>query len=571
MATTHRMATRRRAADDRTAAAPSGWIRTSSPARRRPCSPCPATSPSSSPRTTASACGRWRCAGIDLTTGRVDVVPVPCGSRWEDRCRPCADKNRRLRMAQCREGWHLDRRTHRRRRREPTERQKQLHGHPRRPARRLPGRREPRTTTDECEQIRETVAELDHELRGARRPRPARPARPEPPRQQALHPAAAGRAEPAPPPGRAAHRRAGLRGGRTGPRRSSRSPWTPTGGWTATAPRSTRTATTTAGPPGTRSTSRSSWTGSGRTSAAAWAGTSSTSAPSNRNAAAPRTSTPPSAAPSPAPSCGRSPPPPTTRCGGPPTTRSATPAIGCRCGTTTRKGSSTPTPASRCRPSTRPPTQLTEPAHVVRFGPQVHVKGILGGTEEAGRHIGYLTKYLTKSVARPPGSATTPTDRQREHRRRLRRRAAAHPVLAAVPDLAALRHPAQGPPHRRCPGLCKGKAHKPEHLGIAGRRVLVSRKWSNKTLDDHHAERDRVRSATPDQGRRPARLRRRRRTLRLGEDPARRPRRPHPTGPAAARDQPAAALESRLPRRPARGRRTTRNPFGNRDHAAWRP
>jgi hypothetical protein len=33
------------------------------------------------------------------------------------------------------------------------------------------------------------------------------------------------------------------------------------------------------------------------------------------------------------------------------------------------------------------------------------------------------------------------------------------------------------------PGRCKGKAHKPEHLGIAGRRVLVSRKWSNKTLD----------------------------------------------------------------------------------------
>jgi hypothetical protein len=31
---------------------------------------------------------------------------------------------------------------------------------------------------------------------------------------------------------------------------------------------------------------------------------------------------------------------------------------------------------------------LTEPAHVVRCGPQVHVKGILGGTEEAGRHIG---------------------------------------------------------------------------------------------------------------------------------------------------------------------------------------
>jgi hypothetical protein len=34
--------------------------------------------------------------------------------------------------------------------------------------------------------------------------------------------------------------------------------------------------------------------------------------------------------------------------------------------------------------------------------------------------------------------------------------------------------------HSMTPGRCKGKAHKPDHLGIAGRRVLVSRKWSNK-------------------------------------------------------------------------------------------
>ena len=39
------------------------------------------------------------------------------------------------------------------------------------------------------------------------------------------------------------------------------------------------------------------------------------------------------------------------------------------------------------------------------------------------------------------------------------------------------------------PGACKGKAHKPRHLGIAGRRVLVSRKWSSKTLTDHARER----------------------------------------------------------------------------------
>ncbi|MGH3976347.1 MAG: replication initiator, partial [Pseudonocardiaceae bacterium] len=45
---------------------------------------------------------------IDTTTGRVDVVPVPGGSTREDQCRPCADMARRLRMVQCRQGWHLE-------------------------------------------------------------------------------------------------------------------------------------------------------------------------------------------------------------------------------------------------------------------------------------------------------------------------------------------------------------------------------------------------------------------------------------------------------------------------------
>jgi hypothetical protein len=36
---------------------------------------------------------------------------------------------------------------------------------------------------------------------------------------------------------------------------------------------------------------------------------------------------------------------------------------------------------------------------------------------------------------------------------------------------------------------CKGKAHRPDNLGYAGRRVLVSRKWSGKTLADHRGDR----------------------------------------------------------------------------------
>ena len=39
------------------------------------------------------------------------------------------------------------------------------------------------------------------------------------------------------------------------------------------------------------------------------------------------------------------------------------------------------------------------------------------------------------------------------------------------------------------PGYCKGKAHRREYLGYGGRRVLVSRKWSGKTLAGHRADR----------------------------------------------------------------------------------
>ena len=39
------------------------------------------------------------------------------------------------------------------------------------------------------------------------------------------------------------------------------------------------------------------------------------------------------------------------------------------------------------------------------------------------------------------------------------------------------------------PGWCKGKAHDADHLSYAGRRILVSRKWSGKTLADHRADR----------------------------------------------------------------------------------
>ena len=133
--------------------------------------------------------------------------------------------------------------------------------------------------------------------------------------------------------------------------------------------------------------------------------------------------------------------------------------------------------------------ELTEPAHVVRFGAQVHVKGILGGTEEAGRHVGYLTKYLTKSVGQAAGLDEHATNAQRDHARRLHAELSITPCSSRCPVWLLYGIQPRGARHSMTPGRCKGKAHQPEHLGIAGRRVLVSRKWSNKSLDDHSAER----------------------------------------------------------------------------------
>src|SRR5947209_1639002 len=43
----------------------------------------------------------------DPDTGELRYVPLPCGSTVASVCGPCARKARALRMAQCREGWHL--------------------------------------------------------------------------------------------------------------------------------------------------------------------------------------------------------------------------------------------------------------------------------------------------------------------------------------------------------------------------------------------------------------------------------------------------------------------------------
>ena len=127
-----------------------------------------------------------------------------------------------------------------------------------------------------------------------------------------------------------------------------------------------------------------------------------------------------------------------------------------------------------------------EPWHVARFGDRFDAQGVLAGSKDAARCIGYLTKYLTKQVG---DCHHADTDAQRSHAARLAEALRYQPCSPTCANW--LRYGIQ-PKNARpglVPGCCKGKAHDADHLGYAGRRVLTSRKWSGKTLDDHRADR----------------------------------------------------------------------------------
>jgi hypothetical protein len=127
-----------------------------------------------------------------------------------------------------------------------------------------------------------------------------------------------------------------------------------------------------------------------------------------------------------------------------------------------------------------------EPWHVVRFGDRFDAQGVLAGSRDASRCIGYLTKYLTKHLGDCHQAAT---EDQAAHADRLADALRYEPCSPTCANW--LRYgiqPKNARPGLR-PGACKGKAHRREYLGYGGRRVLVSRKWSGKTLADHCGDR----------------------------------------------------------------------------------
>jgi hypothetical protein len=127
-----------------------------------------------------------------------------------------------------------------------------------------------------------------------------------------------------------------------------------------------------------------------------------------------------------------------------------------------------------------------EPLHVARFGPKFDAQGVLAGTRDAKRCIGYLTKYLTKQLGR---CHAADTGTQYDHVARLLEALRYEPCSPACANWLHCGITPKSPRAGLIPGQCKGKAHRAEHLGYPGRRVLTSRKWSGKTLADHRADR----------------------------------------------------------------------------------
>jgi hypothetical protein len=127
-----------------------------------------------------------------------------------------------------------------------------------------------------------------------------------------------------------------------------------------------------------------------------------------------------------------------------------------------------------------------DPQHVARFGAKFDAQGVLAGSKDSARCIGYLTKYLTKQLGDCHRSDTDP---QRDHVDRLAEALRFEPCSPTCANWLRYGIQPKSPRPGLVPGACKGKAHRRDHLGYAGRRVLVSRKWSGKTLADHRGDR----------------------------------------------------------------------------------
>jgi hypothetical protein len=129
------------------------------------------------------------------------------------------------------------------------------------------------------------------------------------------------------------------------------------------------------------------------------------------------------------------------------------------------------------------------PAHVMRLGTQIDMQGIAAGTPETDRRISYLCKYLTKSIAGAHSDPEHTSPARDRHLDGLAEQVRWLPCAPQCPNWLRYGIQPRGATAGMRPGYCGSKAHDREHLGLGGRRVLVSRLWTGKTLDRHRADR----------------------------------------------------------------------------------
>ncbi|WP_433758130.1 replication initiator [Nocardia sp. CA-135398] len=127
-----------------------------------------------------------------------------------------------------------------------------------------------------------------------------------------------------------------------------------------------------------------------------------------------------------------------------------------------------------------------DPAHTLKFGGQTDAQQIIANTEGMDKGVRYLTKYLTKSL----GELLSPGSRRvAEHYDRLHAELCVTPCSPGCGVWLLYGIVPKGANEKTVPGKCKANAHRRDTLGLPGRRVLVSGKWTGKTVPDHKAER----------------------------------------------------------------------------------
>lgn len=131
------------------------------------------------------------------------------------------------------------------------------------------------------------------------------------------------------------------------------------------------------------------------------------------------------------------------------------------------------------------------PMHVARFGRQIDMQGLLAGSPGSERAIGYLSKYLAKSMDSTMHASYGDelTARQETHIDRLADELRWLPCSPRCSNWLRYGIQPRNPMPGMVAGACSNKAHDRAHLGYGGRRVLVSRKWTGKTLTEHRADR----------------------------------------------------------------------------------